>query len=169
MNSACCVATLLLLAASCSSTPVDPCDTMRCANGPCVDGKCTGNTNKCGPNMHWEECGSPCAARCDLDPALTSCIEMCKIGCFCDAGFVLDKVDGVCIRPKDCPKQVEKREDSKCAIMLCDVGTVCKDGKCIRNPNCPVFKLAAPKEGCKYVNEINNKGCPIPKLHCSAV
>uniref|UniRef100_A0A914V373 TIL domain-containing protein n=1 Tax=Plectus sambesii TaxID=2011161 RepID=A0A914V373_9BILA len=168
MNSACCVAALFLLAASCSSTPVDPCDTMRCANGPCVDGKCTRSTNKCGPNMHMEECGSACPARCDLDPAASMCIALCKTGCFCNAGFVLDKA-GVCIRQEDCPKQMQKREDAGCAVVRCAAGTICKDGKCIRNPKCPLYRPLPLKEGCEYVNEINDKGCPVPRQHCPAV
>uniref|UniRef100_A0A914V3F1 TIL domain-containing protein n=1 Tax=Plectus sambesii TaxID=2011161 RepID=A0A914V3F1_9BILA len=169
MNSACCVATILLLAASCSSTPANPCMWMKCANGPCVDGKCTGSTNKCGPNMHMKECGSACPARCDLDPAASSCIALCKTGCFCDDGFVLEKAGGVCIRQENCPKQMQKREDAGCAAVKCAAGSICENGKCVRNPKCPLFMLQEPKEGCHYVFETNGNGCPVPKQVCPAV
>uniref|UniRef100_A0A914V3C7 TIL domain-containing protein n=1 Tax=Plectus sambesii TaxID=2011161 RepID=A0A914V3C7_9BILA len=164
MNSACCVAILLLLAGSCSSIPVDPCFLMLCASGPCVDGKCTGNPNECGPNMHWEDCGSACPARCDLDPTAAMCMAVCKTGCFCDAGFVLDKA-GVCIRQEDCPNQ----GGPSCAIIKCAPGTICKNGKCIRKFICPEYMLAEPKEGCHYVYEKDESGCPVPKQVCPAV
>uniref|UniRef100_A0A914WPA8 TIL domain-containing protein n=1 Tax=Plectus sambesii TaxID=2011161 RepID=A0A914WPA8_9BILA len=165
MNSACCVAVLLLLAASCSSMSINPCLLMKCANGACVNDGCTGNPNECGPNMHWEECGSSCSARCDLDPAAIACTAVCRIGCFCDAGFVLDKA-GICIPQEKCPKQV----DPSCALMLCAPGTICKNGKCIKKfIICPEYLLVAPPEGCNYVYENDESGCPVPKLVCPAV
>uniref|UniRef100_A0A914UPM1 TIL domain-containing protein n=1 Tax=Plectus sambesii TaxID=2011161 RepID=A0A914UPM1_9BILA len=146
----------------------DRCAVMRCASGSCFNGKCT--NNKCPPNMHEEECGTACPARCDLDPAAIMCMAICVKGCVCDEGFVLDKADGVCIRPENCPKSEETPEENaeKCPAKECKAGEICQDEECIRNPNCPMFKMPAPQPGCEYVDEINENNCPIPKEHCPA-
>ena len=40
---------------------------------------------------------------------------------------------------------------------------------CDKKPSCPVYKLAAPKEWCKYTYEINWSGCEVPKLVCEDI
>lgn len=71
--------------------------------------------------MHEEECGSACPARCDLNPAASSCIALCVKACFCDEGFVLEKAGGVCIRSEDCPKVEEAQDDSKYYLISFDM------------------------------------------------
>uniref|UniRef100_A0A914VW01 TIL domain-containing protein n=1 Tax=Plectus sambesii TaxID=2011161 RepID=A0A914VW01_9BILA len=105
--------------------------------------------------MHWEECGSEFPARCDLGHTQSSCIAVCKTGCFCDDGFVLKKAGGVCIRQEDCPTPIR----NGCAGRRCAAGSICKDGKCIRKFICPEYMPAEPKEGCHYVTKIDANGC----------
>ena len=54
----------------------------------------------CGPNEHYESCGTACPATCDNQkPEI--CTLNCVRGCFCDEGLVRsDK--GVCVRPTQC-------------------------------------------------------------------
>uniref|UniRef100_A0A914UHE6 TIL domain-containing protein n=1 Tax=Plectus sambesii TaxID=2011161 RepID=A0A914UHE6_9BILA len=122
----------------------------------------------CGENMHFKECGTTCPAYCN-GPESVICNKMCKNGCFCDDGFVLDRKGGdACVRIDQCPKSGDNEEkDEKCALVRCVAGDVCRDGECIRNPDCPMFMMSPPKEGCKYVDEIDPvNDCPVPVEHC---
>ncbi|KAE8284232.1 Alpha-tectorin Precursor [Larimichthys crocea] len=54
----------------------------------------------CPPNSHYDLCGSPCPSTCPSLSFPFTCITVCKEGCFCDDGFVLD--GNRCVRPTDC-------------------------------------------------------------------
>ncbi len=60
------------------------------------------HNDSCGPNMHYNACGTACPSVCNgPDPATTACVAMCRSGCECDVGYVL--LGSTCVLPVACP------------------------------------------------------------------
>ena len=59
----------------------------------------------CGDHEEYKKCGTACPTKCgDSGPQV--CTKQCVAGCFCEAGFILDKEDGNCIPKDECPTDV---------------------------------------------------------------
>ncbi|XP_015276325.1 PREDICTED: mucin-5AC-like, partial [Gekko japonicus] len=57
----------------------------------------------CPFNMHYQECGSPCADTCTNSERSQLCEDHCLDGCFCPAGTVYDDINGSgCILIQEC-------------------------------------------------------------------
>ncbi|XP_063893818.1 zonadhesin isoform X2 [Helicoverpa armigera] len=71
--------------------------------GPCVSGKLCGNRCR-DRNAVFKNCPNPCPLTC-ASPNPKPCARMCvKDGCECRKGFVLNEIDGKCVRPWNCPE-----------------------------------------------------------------
>ncbi|XP_071633932.1 chymotrypsin inhibitor-like [Temnothorax longispinosus] len=55
---------------------------------------------RCPVNQEWNDCGSACPPSCDK-PVQRACIAICKIGCQCRQGFLLNSF-GNCVHPSYC-------------------------------------------------------------------
>ncbi|CRL03442.1 CLUMA_CG016437, isoform A [Clunio marinus] len=73
---------------------------VRGPNGNCIpDDECP----KCGPNEHYESCGSGCGdLTCDNYGEQLICPAVCLSQCFCDKGYVRNN-EGVCVPLEECP------------------------------------------------------------------
>lgn len=79
--------------------------------------------------------------------------------------LVCDKVkEDTCPIEVPAPEGCYYKYDTKANVPQC---LQIKTLVCDKKPSCPVYKLAAPKEGCKYTFEINGSWCEVPKLVCS--
>lgn len=58
-------------------------------------------SEECGEHEEYISCGSACQATCD-EPIISSCIEICVPGCFCEEDYIREKEDGKCIRRSEC-------------------------------------------------------------------
>ncbi|VDK20089.1 unnamed protein product, partial [Anisakis simplex] len=57
--------------------------------------------HRCGPNEIYSRCGTQCPAICgQREPEV--CTLACVAGCFCKSGYILDRMNGKCIRHADC-------------------------------------------------------------------
>ncbi|XP_040271448.1 zonadhesin-like isoform X1 [Bufo bufo] len=54
---------------------------------------------KCGPNKHYEPCGSNCQPKCGNPDVPSDC--GCSPRCVCDEGYILSGFD--CVKKTDCP------------------------------------------------------------------
>ncbi|CAH2044240.1 unnamed protein product, partial [Iphiclides podalirius] len=63
---------------------------------------------RCGPNEHFEVCGSPCPRTCQNPNPI--CIPRCASGCFCNRNRVRDEKSGECIEPSSCTSQSARRK-----------------------------------------------------------
>ncbi|XP_040277626.1 zonadhesin-like [Bufo bufo] len=54
----------------------------------------------CGPNQHYEFCGSACPPTCEEPNGPENCITMCSPKCVCDEGYVLS--GETCVKPTEC-------------------------------------------------------------------
>ncbi|KAI7698063.1 hypothetical protein SSS_01294, partial [Sarcoptes scabiei] len=57
---------------------------------------------------HFESCGSSCPRTCESPNGKKICTLECKVGCFCDPGFVRLNSDGSgpCVQKKKCSKPI---------------------------------------------------------------
>ncbi|CAH0674072.1 unnamed protein product [Spodoptera exigua] len=116
------------------------------------------------PNAVYKSCPDPCPETCDT-PKPEVCTKACvKNGCECRRGYVLDKINGTCVKrkhcpvnkcsdphaiykecPNPCPLTCEHPNPRPCAAMClregceCDSGYVLdtESGKCIKLEDCP--------------------------------
>lgn len=58
-----------------------------------------------GENEEWNDCGSACEKTCENKDLKIACLDVCKPGCFCKAGFV--KKNGKCVKPEECGEYLE--------------------------------------------------------------
>lgn len=76
---------------------------VRDSNGACISRELCEKCPKA--NQIYKDCGSACPLTCKNmnDQSLIMCIQVCRSGCFCIDGFVLNE-KGECVNPKQCPK-----------------------------------------------------------------
>ena len=74
-------------------------------NSPCIPETECKNPLCYDPNAEYAECGSACPKTCDdeRDPIrkFRGCAAMCRRGCICKKGFILEK-NGTCVKPEAC-------------------------------------------------------------------
>ena len=78
-------------------------------NGNCIsENQCPTNQPICDDNEEYKLCGTGCPAKCgdSTQIPLPPCIDQCVDGCFCKAGYILDRKDGNCIPENECPTDV---------------------------------------------------------------
>lgn len=69
---------------------------------------CVLNCLSCQRNESYSACGTRCEATCSNPTnAGTSCIQVCKEGCYCNKGYVRD-INGFCVRIADCPSKINR-------------------------------------------------------------
>ncbi|XP_028133530.1 chymotrypsin inhibitor-like [Diabrotica virgifera virgifera] len=62
----------------------------------------TSEPDGCGPNETFTTCGSACSEK-NCEEVLTSsykrnCLQVCIIGCFCNAGYIRNTSIGKCVK-----------------------------------------------------------------------
>lgn len=64
---------------------------------------------ECGENEIQNDCGSACEPTCEtiVRSQRLDCISVCIDGCFCQKGYVRDKIGGKCILEEECLKKIE--------------------------------------------------------------
>ncbi|XP_055610869.1 chymotrypsin inhibitor-like [Uranotaenia lowii] len=62
-----------------------------------------GSADSCGPNSHWNDCGSSCEPSCK-DPEPTYCNADCVPQCVCESGYVQDDNKN-CILLSECQRE----------------------------------------------------------------
>ncbi|VUC24120.1 unnamed protein product [Clonostachys rosea] len=67
---------------------------------PGITGSDIPTNHECKTNEVWNSCGTTCPARC-FRPAPTICNKMCKIGCACKKGYLLNS-SGDCVNTLGC-------------------------------------------------------------------
>jgi hypothetical protein len=80
------------------------------SNSPCIPESECNNTLCYDPNAEYTECGSTCPPTCDDERnpirKFRICSTMCRRGCFCKQGFVLEN-NGKCVKPETCCQAIE--------------------------------------------------------------
>ncbi|GFT53006.1 hypothetical protein NPIL_616831 [Nephila pilipes] len=144
-------------------------------DGECVfPNEC--DTDTCGPNEVYQECGSACPPTCSNRGQNQICTQQCVPGCFCRKGLVRND-QGECVEPKECPQSPQgppetcgkDEEYNKCGsycpptclnrhpfcIQACIPGCFCQKGlvrndkgKCVKPNDCPTGP-GGPSKQCK--------------------
>ncbi|XP_077271573.1 chymotrypsin inhibitor-like [Temnothorax americanus] len=57
--------------------------------------------SQCPVNQEWNDCGTHCPPSCNEPVVKTDCLEICKVGCQCKQGFLLNSF-GNCVQPLYC-------------------------------------------------------------------
>jgi hypothetical protein len=134
-------------------------------NSICADGTVSGPTGRClrQPNgaCGWEV--RSCPASLSSSSRSSSSSSSLSLGCYC--GKIYQPVCGA--NGQTYGNYCEAR---------CANATVSHEGVCgaqsssrssFSSVMCPVYDLAAPPAGCRYVYEKNSRGCDVPRLVCS--
>ncbi|KPM04392.1 Inducible metalloproteinase-like protein [Sarcoptes scabiei] len=91
--------------------------------GPCIPtAKCsepippTEKPSCKGPHEHFEPCGTSCPKTCEIPKGKRICTRDCRVGCFCDDGYVRQNANGtgLCILPSECPKPIPPTAKPSC-------------------------------------------------------
>ncbi|KAI7698077.1 hypothetical protein SSS_01294 [Sarcoptes scabiei] len=71
---------------------------------------------------HFESCGSSCPRTCESPNGKKICTLECKVGCFCDPGFVRLNSDGSgpCVQKKKCSKPIPPTQKQFFPMKLAD-------------------------------------------------
>ena len=111
---------------------------------------------KCSENEEYQTCGTACPLTCEdlrfpVPKPPKFCILVCKVGCFCKAGFYR-AADGSCVPPSECcgENEIYKRRGSAC-VETCDF----KPTFCTRQSVAGCFCACSD-----YVRQSNSTGSP---------
>ncbi|KAI6656479.1 Zonadhesin [Oopsacas minuta] len=148
---------------------------VRGPGGSCVD------ILECSPQCDINQqygCGSECPDTCDNYNVSRSCIESCRIGCFCNQGYVLiDENSNECIHTSECPGRegcaidehyricgtacpttCDNRGEQTICPSVCVDGCFCNDGfvlhegQCVKEDTCLQLLGLLPSKGAALEN-----------------
>ncbi|KAG8183312.1 hypothetical protein JTE90_002804 [Oedothorax gibbosus] len=137
-------------------------------------------TEQCGTNEVYNECGTACPKTCKNRNYQIKCIAKCVKGCFCEEGYVRND-KGKCVKPYQCPSdtcganEVYKDCGTACpktcanrnikirCIDECVEGCFCKDGYVRNDEGICVKPNQCPEDVCGINEVYKDCGTACPK------